>query len=87
MKINLTVDTEEFLFIKHALKKQLDEITRYMDTMYQVAEHLDNTHNIEKKVPEFEEEPKALVNTLIKTLKRRGRPPAKKRGRSVKAKV
>ena len=84
MKINLTVETEEFLFIRHALKEQLNKIIRYMDTMYQVAEHLDNTHNIEKKVKkEFEEEPKALV----KTPKRRGRPPAKKRGRPAKAKA
>ena len=78
MKINLTVETDEFLFIKYALQQQTEQLVRYMETMYQVAEHLDNTQNIQKE-SNFED--------VVKATKRRGRPPAKKRGRPAKAKV
>ena len=96
MKINLTIETDEFLFIKYALQQQTEQLVRYMETMYQVAEHLDNDHNIEKKVNKdfdnayanFKAEAQALgPETVVKAPKRRGRPPAKKRGRPAKAKV
>jgi len=94
MKINLTVETDEFLFIKYALQQQTEQLVRYMETMYQVAEHLDNTQNIQKEsnfedaYKNFKAEAEALgPETVVKATKRRGRPPAKKRGRPAKAKA
>lgn len=95
MKINLTLETEEFLFMKYAIQQRTEELVRYMETMYQVAEHLDNDHNIEKSNKNFEDayenfiaEAQALgPETVVVAPKRRGRPPKKKRGRPAKAKA
>lgn len=97
MKINLTVETAEFNFIKHAIEQQTNQLVQYMDSMFKVAVHLDrHPEDIEEEVnKEFDEayanfrsQAQALgPEAVVKTPKRRGRPPAKKRSRLAKAKV
>ena len=79
MKINLTVETAEFNFIKHAIEQQTNQLVQYMDSMFKVATHLDrHPEDIEEEINS---------EAVVKAPKRRGRPPAKKRGRPAKAKV
>ena len=100
MKINLSVETVEFDFIKHAIEQHTKELIAYMDSMHRVAVALDkNPKDIEEDFDEayakwkaeqekFEKEAQAFgPEKVVKAPKRRGRPPAKKRGRPAKAKV
>ena len=97
MKINLTVETAEFNFIKHAIEQQTKQLVEYMDSMFKVATHLDrHPENIEEEInkkfdeayADFRAQAQAFgPEAVVKAPKRRGRPPAKKRGRPAKAKV
>jgi len=102
MKINLAVETAEFNFIKHAIEQQTNQLVQYMDSMFKVAVHLNRTpeeiqedieltqrlEDFDKRIADFNAQARALgPEKVVKAPKRRGRPPAKKRGRPAKAKA
>jgi hypothetical protein len=96
MRINIQLPKEEFEFIMYALQQQNKQLIDYMKSMQKVAEFCEPVlADVERANKEFDKQYEQYLKeaqslgpeAVVKAPKRRGRPPAKKRGRPAKAKV